>query len=121
MDLHLQDRRRAVRWEAEMPKCAGCGKETDLHELDVPICPSCLSERDQIALDGVNTALVTAREIYCKAMADYQRHQARCRDLPKGHPDRIIAAGLEDKAKAAGERYWEVLRALGDAPQEEGG
>jgi hypothetical protein len=103
-----------------MPKCAGCGTETDLHELDVPICPSCISERDQLALDGLNAALYTAREVYRRAMGDYQDHQARFRDLPKGHPQRVIGAGLEDKAKAAGEKYWEALRAIGDTSRGEG-
>jgi|GEM_PF-5889386 len=103
-----------------MAKCAGCGTETDLHELGVPICPACIAERDQPSLAGLNSAVITAREVYRKAMADYEHHQARCRDLPKGHPDRIIGAGLEDAAKAAGERYWEALRVLGDALRQEG-
>ncbi len=104
-----------------MPKCAGCGTETDLHELDVPICPACISERNQPSFAGLNAALITAREAYRKAMADYEHHQARCRDLPKGHLDRIVGARLEDAAKAAGERYWETLRVLGDALRRESG
>jgi hypothetical protein len=28
-------------------KCIRCGKETELHEAVVPICPACVDERDR--------------------------------------------------------------------------
>lgn len=104
-----------------MPKCASCGSETDLRELDVPICPACIAERDQPWLAGLNAGLITAREAYRKALADYEHHQARCRDLPKGHSERMTGAGLEHAAKTAGERYWQALRLYGSALRQEGG
>jgi len=30
-----------------MAKCNRCGKETELYEAGVPICPSCLDEQDR--------------------------------------------------------------------------
>jgi Zn finger protein HypA/HybF involved in hydrogenase expression len=109
--------------EAVMPKCAGCGTETDLHELDVPICPSCVAERERLhsSIASLSAELTSARELYRKAMEEFNHHEAMCRGLPKGHPDRTVAAHLEEQAKTAGERYWEALRAYGDALRQGGG
>lgn len=95
-----------------MPKCAGCGTETNLHELDVPICPSCVAERErrQPSIASLTAELASAREIYRKAMEEFDRHEAMCRDLPKGHPNRAVAARLGEEAKICGETYWEALR-----------
>jgi hypothetical protein len=96
-----------------MPKCAGCGAETDLHELDVPICPACLADRERFhpSLASLSAELISAREVYRKAMEEFDHHAAMCGGLPKGHPDRTMAARLEEKAKISGKRYWEALRA----------
>jgi len=95
-----------------MPKCAGCGTETDLHELDVPICPTCVGERERFdrSLSGLNADLASARELYRKAMEEFEHHEAMSRGLPKGHPDRAAGARLEERARTSGEKYWEALR-----------
>jgi hypothetical protein len=106
-----------------MPKCVECGAETELHELGVPICPACISERERLhpSLDSLRAEVAAARERYRKAMEEFEHQQAMCRDLPKGHPDRTMAARLEENAKAAGERYWEILRAYSDALRRDSG
>jgi hypothetical protein len=106
-----------------MPKCAGCGAKTDLHELDIPICPACVAERERShpLLASLSAELTSAREIYRKAMEEFDRYEAICRGLPKGHPDRAGAARSEEKAKASGERYWEALRVYSLALQKGGG
>ena len=95
-----------------MPKCAGCGAETDLHELDVAICTACVGERERgySSLARLSAELTSARETYRKAMEEFDRHELGCRNLPREHPARTVAAGLEEKAKISGERYWEALR-----------
>ena len=95
-----------------MPKCAGCGTETDLHELDVPMCPACIAERERLqsSIASLSAELTSARELYRKAMEESDHQKAICRGLPERHPDRTVAAGLEEKAKTSGERYWEALR-----------
>jgi len=95
-----------------MPKCAGCGTETDLHELDVPICPACVAKRERVhsSIASLSAELTLARELYRKAMEEFDRQAAMCRGLPEGHPDRTVAARLEEKAKTSGEKYWEALR-----------
>jgi hypothetical protein len=109
--------------EAVMPKCAGCGTETDLHELDVPICTACVAERERAhpSLARLSAELTSAREFYRKAMEEFDRHEAMCRDLPKGHPDRAMAARLGEKARISGEKYWEALRVYSLALQRGGG
>ena len=108
--------------EAVMPKCAGCGTETDLHELDVPMCPACVAERERLqsSIASLSAELTSARELYRKAMEESDRQKAMCRGLPEGHPDRTVAAGLEEKAKTSGERYWEALRVYSLALQKSG-
>jgi hypothetical protein len=95
-----------------MPKCAGCGAETDLHELDVPICPACLADRQRFhpSLERLSAEVTSAREVYRKALEEFDHHEALCAGLPRGQPERIVAARLEEKAKISGERYWEALR-----------
>ena len=109
--------------EAVMPKCAGCGTETDLHELDVPLCTACVAKRERFhpSLARLSADLTSARELYRKAMEEFDHHEAMCRDLPKGHPDRTVAARLEEKARTSGERYWEALRVYSLALQKDGG
>ena len=106
-----------------MPKCAGCGTETDLHELDVPMCPACVAERERLqsSIASLSAELTSARELYRKAMEESDHQKAICRGLPERHPDRTVAAGLEEKAKTSGERYWEALRVYSLALQKAGG
>jgi len=106
-----------------MPKCAGCGTETDLHELDVPICPACVAERERLhsSIASLSAELTSARELYRKAMEEFDHQEAMCRGLPEGHPDRTLAAHLEEKAKTSGEKYWEALRVYSLALQKSGG
>jgi len=106
-----------------MPQCAGCGTETNLQELDVPICPSCVAERERLhpSFAGLNAELTSTRELYRKAMEEFDRHEAMCRGLPVGHPDRAAVARLGEKAKISGEKYWEALRVYSLALQKRGG
>ena len=106
-----------------MPNCAGCGTQTDLHELNVPICPACIAERELLhpSLSGLNAELTSAREDYRKAMEEFDRYEAMCRGLPEGHPHKTTAAHLQDKVKTSGEKYWEALRVYSLARQKGGG
>jgi hypothetical protein len=63
-----------------MPKCAECGAETDLHELDIPICPNCINARGRMAgfeehpglpSDTEDTEIQTAKEKYLNAIRVY--------------------------------------------------
>src|SRR5689334_16221688 len=106
-----------------MPKCAGCGEETELHELDVPICPACIADREgsRPSLATLRDELASARKRYRQAMAEFERQEAKCRGLPQGHPDRTIAARFEQEAKMAGETYWEALRVYSNAARRDSG
>jgi hypothetical protein len=109
--------------EAVVPKCAGCGTETDLRELDVPICTACVAERERLhpSLASLSAELTSARKLYRKAMEEFDRQEATCRGLPQGHRDRIVAARLEEEAKTTGEKYWEALRVYSLALQNSSG
>jgi len=106
-----------------MAKCGRCGAETDLYELDVPICPECCAEREKSrpSLANLSAELALARALYRKAMEEFERHQVLCPDLPQGHPDRTTGARLQEMAKTAGERYWDLLRAYGEALRRDSG
>jgi hypothetical protein len=106
-----------------MPKCAGCGTQTDLHEFNIPMCTACVAERERShpSLTSLSAELTLARELYRKAMEAFEHHEAMCRDLPKAHPDRAEAARLEEKARISGEKYWEALRVYSLALQKGGG
>lgn len=106
-----------------MPKCAGCGTATDLHELNIPICPACGDERERFdpSLASLSIELTLARERYRKAMEEFERYEAICQGLPVGQPDRTVAAALEEKAKTCAERYWEALQVYSLALQKAGG
>ena len=110
------------RLEAQMAKCAECGIETELHELGVPICPECIAKRERVhpALAILTVELASARDLYHRAMEEFAQHQATSQHLPKGRPDRVETERLEDKAKAAGEKYWETLRLYSEALRKEG-
>jgi len=101
-----------------MAKCARCGAETELYELDVPTCPACIAEREGThpSLETLRAEISSAREIYRQAMEKFEQHQAAGRDSSKA-PDRTVAGQLEAKAKTAGERYWAALQAYSDALQ----
>ena len=106
-----------------MPKCAGCGTQTDLHELNIPMCTACVAERERShpSLASLSAELTSARELYRKAMEAFEHQEAMCRALPKAHPDRAAAARLEEKARISGEKYWEALRVYSLALQKGGG
>jgi hypothetical protein len=113
-NLHPQSR--------SMAKCASCGAETELRELDVPICPECIGERERIhpSFATLSAELSSAREFYRQAMEDLERQHNRCRLLSKTHPDRSTTALLEERAKAAGEKYWDLLRMYSEALRRNG-
>ena len=106
-----------------MAKCARCGVETELYDLGVPICPACITGRDGVvpSVDSLRAEVTSAKELYHKAMEEFEHRQALCRSLPNNHPDRTIAARSEAEAKKAGERYWEALRAYGEAVRRDSG
>ena len=94
-----------------MPKCAGCGTETELHELDVPICVTCVTERDRShqTLATLSAELAAARNLYRQAMEEVAQYEAMLQGLPSGQPDQIVAVRLQEKVKASGDKYWEAL------------
>jgi NMD protein affecting ribosome stability and mRNA decay len=100
-----------------MAKCVRCGTETELHELAVPICPQCISEPEPMdpAFSALNVQLISAKALYREAMQAFERHEIWCRNLPTQHPDRTTSARLEERAKTAGEKYWDLLRTYGEA------
>jgi hypothetical protein len=81
-----------------------------------------VAERDRFdtSVAGLSTELTTARELYRKAMEEFDRYETTYRD-PTGNPDRTVAAALEEKVKTCGERYWEALRVYSLALQKRGG
>jgi len=105
-----------------MAKCKRCGAETELYELDVPVCTACVVEREGIHpfVANLSAELNSAREIYRDAMEEFERHQALCRNLPQEHSGQAVSARLRENAKTAGERYWDLLRAYGEALRKEG-
>jgi hypothetical protein len=100
-----------------MAKCGRCGAETELYELDIPICPECISEREGIdrPLASLNAELTSARELYRTAMEELEHHQILCRNLPQEYSDRAAGARLQEKANRTGEKYWDLLRAYSEA------
>ena len=104
-----------------MAKCGRCGAETELYELDFPMCPECIAQREGMrrSLTNLSAELTSARELYRRAMEEFEHHQGLCRDLPKEHPRRGTAERMQEKAKQAGERYWDLLRAYTEALRRE--
>ena len=93
-----------------MPKCAECRTETDLHELDIPICPACVTMRgrDGPSILDLAAEFVSAREHYRNRMSEFEKRQ----HLPSGDN---IDGELADDVRAAKENYLNALRVYGDA------
>jgi hypothetical protein len=108
-----------------MSKCAECGMETELRELGLPVCTACISKRESLhpLLSSLRADLASARNLYRQALEDFEHHQARHRRFPSPQAERVEAARLEEKARTAGEKYWEALRLYGETlrKQEEPG
>ncbi len=95
-----------------MAICAGCGIDTELHELGVPICTSCISKRESSnpLLADLSLEIAHTRDLYFKAMRALAPFQAPGERRPNGSRHGSEAMRLEDRAKIAGEKYWEALR-----------
>jgi NMD protein affecting ribosome stability and mRNA decay len=106
-----------------MAICAECGTDTELHELGVPICTSCISKRESLnpLLAGLSVEITHSRDLYFKAMQELAPYQAPGQRLAKGSRHRSEAMRLEDRAKIAGEKYWEALRRYGETLRRETG
>ena len=106
-----------------MAKCTECGGETELRELGTPVCTACISKRESVhpLLAELSAELPSARDLYRRAMEEFEHHQASSQHRPKGHPDRVEAARLEVIAKTAGEKYWEALRLYGETLRRQSG
>ena len=92
-----------------MAQCAQCGADTDLYELDLPICPICVSERERAhpSLDGLSAQVSFAKESYLEAIKDFELHPS--------------AVSLRERAERAGERYRTAVHAYDEALRREGG
>jgi hypothetical protein len=88
-----------------MPKCSECGTPTDLHELDVPICPDCIAARgcDEPSVQTLAEEFQAAKEHYRREMLDFEKR----RDGPE------LDRGTE--VQAAKQTYLNALRVYGDA------
>ena len=88
-----------------MPKCSECGTETELHELDIPICPECIAGRALGSADVQVLAaeFASATEFYRTRMADFEKHE------------RLLSDPEWTEVQTAKESYLNALRRYGDA------
>ena len=105
-----------------MAKCAECGSETELHELGVAVCPACIAKREtfRTGLASLFADLTSARDSYREAIAQLADHLA-AHPESSGHPDRAKVIRLKEDAKAAEEKYREVLRLYSEIINRNGG
>jgi hypothetical protein len=97
-----------------MEKCSGCGAETELVFMGVPICLACAEIAQAMKIQElaeVNVKLTAAREEYQKALALQRKADEIRKNLPLGHPDGLAALDNANRElSSASERYNRTLK-----------